>query len=68
MKYWEMIAEALTRAGWSWGHTSYRTRLGETIFSVDAHQGDGRRYIVHADDLLTAFMELEEQTKRVRTK
>jgi hypothetical protein len=26
---------------------------------VDAHQGDGRRYIVQYDELLTAFLELE---------
>jgi hypothetical protein len=26
---------------------------------VNAHRGDGRRYIVHSDELLTAFLELE---------
>jgi hypothetical protein len=26
---------------------------------VDAHRDDGRRYIVHSDELLSAFLELE---------
>jgi hypothetical protein len=32
---------------------------GQTIWITDAHRGDGRRFIVHADDKLTAFLELE---------
>jgi hypothetical protein len=30
-----------------------------TIFVADAHRGDGRRFIVRADEKLTAFLELE---------
>jgi hypothetical protein len=26
---------------------------------ADAHRGDGKRFIVHADEKLTAFLELE---------
>jgi hypothetical protein len=26
---------------------------------VDAHRGDGKRYVVHAEEKLTAFLELE---------
>jgi hypothetical protein len=26
---------------------------------VDAHRDDGRRYIVHSDELLSTFLELE---------
>ena len=26
---------------------------------ADAHRGDGKRFVVHADELLTAFVELE---------
>jgi hypothetical protein len=33
---------------------------GRTIFVADAHRGDGERYIVHADEKLTAFVELEK--------
>jgi hypothetical protein len=32
---------------------------GRTIWIVDAHRGDGKRYVVHADEKLTAFVELE---------
>jgi hypothetical protein len=31
---------------------------GEQFF-VDAHRGDGKRFVVRADEKLTAFMELE---------
>jgi hypothetical protein len=36
-----------------------------TIWIVDAHRGDGRRFIVHADERLTAFGELERQVLTV---
>ena len=32
---------------------------GRTIWIVDAHRGDGKRYVVRADEKLTAFIELE---------
>ena len=32
---------------------------GRTIWIVDAHRGDGKRYVVRADEELTAFLELE---------
>ena len=32
---------------------------GRTIFVADAHRGDGKRFIVRADEKLTAFLELE---------
>jgi hypothetical protein len=32
---------------------------GRTIFVADAHRGDGKRYVVRADEKLTAFVELE---------
>jgi hypothetical protein len=32
---------------------------GETIWIVDAHRDDGRRFVVHADEILTAFVELQ---------
>ncbi len=62
MKYWEIIAHSLSRDGWSWGYTSIVTSEG-TLFNVDAHRGDGKRYIVASDELLTAFEELERQTR-----
>ena len=32
---------------------------GQTIWIVDAHRDDGMRFVVHADEKLTAFVELE---------
>jgi hypothetical protein len=32
---------------------------GRTIFVADAHRGDGKRFVVLADEKLTAFVELE---------
>ena len=36
-----------------------------TIFIADAHGGDGKRFIVRADEKLTAFMELESAIKSI---
>jgi hypothetical protein len=33
----------------------------QTIFVTDAHRGNGRRFVVHADEKLSAFIELERQ-------
>jgi hypothetical protein len=37
---------------------------GRTIWIVDAHGGDGKRFIVHAEEKLTAFVELKLATRR----
>ena len=58
MKYWEIIADKLSGAGWSWG-----LRLSGG-FVADAHCGDGKRFIVSADEKLTAFLELESQLSK----
>jgi hypothetical protein len=52
----------LSKAGWSLGSVSALDREGRTIWIVDAHRGDGNRYVVRADELLTAFLELERVT------
>jgi hypothetical protein len=31
----------------------------QTIFAADAYCGNGKRFVVRADELLTAFLELE---------
>ena len=38
---------------------------GEQSGIVDAHRGDGRRFIVRADELLSAFVELGRQVLTV---
>jgi hypothetical protein len=65
MKYWEIIADNVGKAGWSWGCVSVVDSEGRTIWVVDAHRDDGRRFIVHADELLSAFVELERQVLTV---
>ena len=46
-------------AGWSWGCVSAIDSNGRTIWIADAHHGDGKRFIVRADEKLTAFIEHE---------
>jgi hypothetical protein len=58
LKYWEIIADRLTKAGWSLGWVSAVDSQGQTVWIVDAHRGDGRRFIVHADEKLSAFTEI----------
>jgi hypothetical protein len=59
MKFWEIIADNLSKAGWSWGCSSVLDAHARTIFVVDAHRDDGKRFVVRADRKLTAFLELE---------
>jgi hypothetical protein len=59
VKYWETIADNLSKAGWSRGCISAIEPNGRTIWIADAHRDDGRRFIVRADEKLTAFLELE---------
>ena len=39
---------------------------GRTIWIADAHRGDGQRFVVHADEKLTTFLELESAIPRLR--
>jgi hypothetical protein len=59
IKYWEIIADNLHKAGWSLGSVSVLDLEGRTIWIVDAHEDDGKRLVVRADEKLTAFVELE---------
>ena len=59
MKFWEVIADNLSKAGWSWGWVSAIDSCGRTIWIADAHRDDGKRFVVHVDEKLTAFLELE---------
>jgi hypothetical protein len=66
VKYWELIADNLSKAGWSWGCVSALDCNGRTIWIVDAHR-DGKRLVVHADEKLTAFLELETAIRAAMT-
>ena len=56
MKNWEIIADNLRKAGWSWGCVSAMDSCGRTIWIADAHRDDGKRFVVRADEKLTAFL------------
>jgi hypothetical protein len=64
VKYWEIIADNLSKAGWSWGCVSAIDSSGRTIWIADAHRDNGKRFVVHADEKLTAFVELERQVSK----
>jgi hypothetical protein len=64
VKYWEIIADNLSKAGWSWGWVSAVDSSGKTIWIADAHRDDGKRFVVRADEKLTAFLELESATRK----
>ncbi len=58
MKYWEIIADNLKKRGWSLGWVSALDCDGRTIGIVDAQRDDGKRFVVHADEILKAFVDL----------
>ena len=60
MKLWETIADNLKKAGWILGWASALDVAGRTIWIVDAY-GYGKRFIVRADEMLTAFLELQTE-------
>jgi hypothetical protein len=43
----------------SWGCVSAVDFNGRAIFVADAHRDDGKRFVVRADEKLTAFLEIE---------
>jgi hypothetical protein len=54
---WSQTSSA--KLGWSWGCVATVDANGRTIFVADANRDDGQRFVVHADDKFTAFLELE---------
>jgi hypothetical protein len=53
------LAVNLSKAGWSWGCVAAVDSRGRTIFVVDAHRDNGKRF-VYANEILTAVVELEQ--------
>ena len=47
-RYWETIADKLSKAGWSLGWVSAIDSNGQTIWIVDAHLDNGKRFVVRA--------------------
>jgi hypothetical protein len=63
VKFWEVIADNLSKAGWSWDCVATVDSNGQTIFVADAHRDNGKRFIVTADEKLRAFLELQRVTR-----
>jgi hypothetical protein len=53
VKYWEIIADNLSKAGWSWGCVATVDSDARTIWIADARRDDGKRFVVRADEKLT---------------
>src|SRR5439155_12707920 len=53
-----IIADNLKKRGWSLGWVSAVDSQGRTIWIADAQDGDGKRFVVRADEKLTAFVQL----------
>ena len=41
--------------------TTEREDAGRFVVNADAHRGDGKRFVVRAEEKLTAFVELEQR-------
>jgi hypothetical protein len=63
--YWEIIADNLGKAGWSWDCVSAVASNGRTVWIADAHRADGKRFVVRADEKLISFVELESEIRAV---
>jgi hypothetical protein len=61
-----LAGEESDKSGWSWGSVSAIDSNGRTFWIADAHRGDGKRFVAHADEKLIAFMELEAGSSPVR--
>jgi hypothetical protein len=45
VKYWEIIADKLSKAGWSLGCVAAIDSSGRMIWIADAHRDDGKRFV-----------------------
>jgi hypothetical protein len=68
VKNCKAIAEKLSKAGFSWRYVSAVDSRSQTIVIADAHRGDGVRFVVRAEEKLTAFVELESRFARPASK
>jgi hypothetical protein len=61
VKYWEIIALNLKKAGWSLGLGLQRlVATGERAIWIGRYASQRRKaFVVQADELLTVFLELE---------
>jgi hypothetical protein len=50
VKYWEIIADNLSKAGFSWGYVSAIDSNGRTIWIADVHRDGGKRFVARAEE------------------
>jgi hypothetical protein len=66
VNYCEVIADNLKKAGWRCGCISSTDHKGRQFWVVAAEREGARRFIVNADEILTAFLELQAAIHRQR--
>jgi hypothetical protein len=58
VRYWEAVADKLSKADFRWGCSFETDPTDRVIFTADAYARDGRWFTVLAYQRLTAFLEL----------
>jgi len=58
-QHWEIIADNLGKAGWDCGCISSTDEAGRQFWVAAAEREGAGRFIVRADEKLTAFLELQ---------
>jgi len=61
---WQTIADNLKKAGWTSGCISSTDHKGRQFWVVAAEHEDAGRFILRAEEVLTAFMELQAAIHR----
>ena len=64
MKDWEIIADNLKKAGWNCGCISSTDHNGRQFWVVAAEREAAGRFIVRAEEMRTAFLELHAAIHR----
>ena len=54
-----IIADNLSKVGFSWGCGSAIDSNGQTIWIADAPRGNEKRFVARANEKLSAFLEFE---------
>jgi hypothetical protein len=66
IRYWEIIADKLSKAGWSRGCVSAVDSNGQRTWTVDAHRDDGKRFVMRTDEKWTAFLNLKKSPAKFK--
>jgi hypothetical protein len=65
VKYYAIIADRLSEVGFNSGCVARINSNGQTTFVAAAQRDGGKRFVVYADEKLSAFVELERQVLTV---